>query len=239
MYTQTTMTPGNPRILLKLAIITVVSFLAMKIHAAITINFSSTPFGTNLQSDGSAVDSSFTFELGTFIDSFVPTAGNTDQWLANWTPVLDSSGSAVAEATAPYGTISSAFGDFDGFSSNVTLDNNNTPFEIGSQGYVWGFDSQANDSEWILLTNTDAGNEWIFGDTGAGSIPFSPIFSVSTAGEAIVGAINFTDGMGAPISFQTEAVSLPPAVPEPSTTIVLTATALAFALRRKRRDRSS
>lgn len=232
MDTNNTTAPRNRHLAIKLATAAAIAALAMKIHAEVNINFSSTPFGTNLQSDGSAMDTSFTFELGTFTGGFVPTAVNTDQWAANWTPVVDSGGTTVPEAITSYGTTPSAFGDFDGFASEVTLDHNNAPFDIGSQGYVWGYDTLAGDGEWILLTNTDPGDEWTFGDTSG--IAFSESWSVGSAGEAIIGAINFTGGGGADIAMQTGDVSLPPAVPEPSTTVVLTATALAFALRRRR-----
>jgi hypothetical protein len=232
MDTKTTTTPRNRHLAIKLATAAAIAALAMKIHAEVNINFGSTPFGTNLQSDGSAMDSSFTFELGTFTGGFVPTAGNTDQWATNWTPVVDSGGTPLPDAITSYGTI--PFGSsssFEGFNSEIALDHNTSPIDIGAQGYVWGYNTLAGDGEWILLTNTDPSDKWTFGD--ASGITFSEAWTVGSADEAIVGAINFTDG-GAAIAMQTANVSLPPAVPEPSTTIVLAATAFAFAFRRRR-----
>ncbi len=210
-----------------------IAALAMKIHAEVSITFASTQFGTNLQSDGSAMDSSFTFELGTFANGFAPTAGNTDSWLANWTPLTNSSGGTVPEASVQYGTISTIFGPTDGFSSSATLEHNDSPFGIGQQGYIFGFDSLSGDADWILLTNTDpAPDEWTYAD--ATGISFTESWTVGTATDAIVGNINFTDGKGDFISMQAGAVSLPPAVPEPSTAAILAAAALGLGLRRRR-----
>ena len=212
-----------------------IAVLAMKIHAEVTISFASTQFGTNLQSDGSAMDSSFTFELGTFANGFAPTAGNTDQWLANWTPVTSSSGTPHPDASTQYGTVPTIFGPTDGFSGEVTLDHNNAPFVLGQQGYIFGYDSLTGEADWILLTNTDpAPDEWTY-TTATGGIAFLESWTVGTATGAIVGNINFTDGKGDFISMQTGAVSLPPAVPEPSTAAFLAAAAIGLGLRRRRK----
>ena len=210
-----------------------IAVLAMKIHAEVTITFASTQFGTNLKSDGSAMDSSFTFELGTFGNGFAPTAGNTDQWLANWTPLTNSSGIAVPEASVQYGTINTIFGPTDGFSSSATLEHNDSPFGIGQQGYIFGYDSLSGEADWILLTNTDpTPDEWTYAN--ATGISFTESWTVGTAGDAIVGNVNFFDGKGDFISMQSGSVSLPPAVPEPSTAAIFAVAALGFGLRRRR-----
>ncbi len=226
-------------IAIRLSLVAAVATLAMKIHAEVTINFSSTPFGTNLKSDGSAMDSSFTFELGAFANGFVPTAGNTDQWLANWVPVSNSGGVPIPNASTQYGSINHpVFGtSYDGFASELTLDHNNSPFQSGSRGYIWGYDSQSGDSEWILLTNTNAGTDaWTFPDATA-PISFSESWSVGNAGQAIIGSINFNDPVNGLVSMQSGNVSTPPVVPEPSTAILLTASALALGLGRRRPNR--
>ena len=76
---------------------------------------------------------------------------------------------------------------------------------------------------------------WAFRlDADATGIAFTESWTVGTAGEAIIGEINFFDGKGDFISMQAGAVTLPPAVPEPSTAAILTAALCGFGLRRRR-----
>ena len=234
---QSQLDPAQYSLYTRLGIAIVVTFVAMKIHAEITIEFGSTPFGTNIQSNGSSMDESFTFELGTFGGGFVPTSGNTDQWLANWTPLQDSLGNTVPDSITDYGTTNTIFGPTDGFASSVTLDHNNSPFEIGSQGYIWGYDSRDGTAEWILLTNTedsDDGITWRYGDASPDSLAFTETWDVSGATETVVGSINFFDGGGDFISMQSGSVTLPPAVPEPATSVILTGALAMLGLRRRR-----
>lgn len=219
----------STQLIIKLGVGAAVVMVAMKLHAAITINFSSPAFGVNQQSDGSLLDSSFTFELGTFDNGFVPTAANTDNWLANWTPVVDSGGTPVPEATTPYGTITTIFGPTDGFGSSVDLDHNNSPFEINQQGYIWGYNSQTGASEWVLMTNTTPTDAWTYGD--ASGLAFTETWTVGTS-QAVLGDVNFDDGSTF-VSLRTAAVSAP--VPEPATSLLAGGTLALLALRRRRR----
>lgn len=219
---------SNSQLFIKMGVATAVILVAMKLHAAITINFSSPAFGTNQQSDGSPLDSSFTFELGAFDNGFVPTAANTDNWLANWSPVTDPGGTPLAEASAPYGTISTIFGPSEGFGSSVDLDHNNAPFEINQQGYIWGYDSRTGSSEWILMTNSSPTDAWTYGD--ASGLAFTETWTVGTS-QAVLGDVNFDDGATF-VSLRTAAVSAP--VPEPATSLLAGATLALLCLRRRR-----
>ncbi len=217
----------------RLAAAFVIAAAIMRIHAAINYEFSSTQFGTNLQSDGSAMDNTFTFELGTFAAGFTPTSGNTDQWLANWSPVTDGSGAALAGATTQFGTIDSFFGPYEGFRSSVELEHNNDPFAIGSQGYVWGFTGRDEGTEeWILFTNDSAGDAWQFGDTSV--LGFPGTWESGGANNAIIGEVNFLDSKDDFIAMQSAEVTLGPVVPEPATGALLACAGIAFAARRRR-----
>lgn len=232
MKTKLPTDPVQNALLMRFAIAIAVTFVAMKIHAEITINFGSAPFGTNLKSDDSAMDTSFTFELGTFAGGFDPTDANTDQWLANWVAVQDSGGSTLSGAVVPYDTITVLGLPSDGFNSSVALDHNNTPFEIGSQGYIWGYDNTSLDGEadWLLFTNTD----WTFKDGSPDALSFTEAWDIGAADEAVVGDINFFDNEGDFISMQAESVGTPPVVPEPSTAVILGAAFSMFCMRRRR-----
>jgi len=143
-------------------------------------------------------DGSFKFELGVFTSGFAPTAANTDQWLANWTPISDSSGNPMAAATADFKNISSIFGNFDGFNSTVDLTHNNPPLNVGVQAYIWGYDNRSTtgSGQWILLTNSTT---WILPDTDS-LVGFVQNWTVGSAapGETQIGSINgpsMTTGM--------------------------------------------
>jgi hypothetical protein len=56
---------------------------ASRIHAQ-TLNWGNEVFGDLTDSEGAALDNTFVFELGSFVDGFVPTASNVEHWVLNW-----------------------------------------------------------------------------------------------------------------------------------------------------------
>jgi hypothetical protein len=216
----------------------IVTMVVMKIHAEVSITFSSTPNGLNQQSDGSPLDTSFTFELGTFTDGFVPSSSNTDMWSDKWSPLSDATGSTEPGAITNYRTINGLFGEtYDGFNSTADLAHNDDPFETSDQGYIWGYDSRgAGQNEWVLITNdgtNPSDDPWLFPNTG-GIGGFGEAWDVAGADHAILGDINFLDDKNDFISLQTASVNGPP-VPEPSTALILGVGAATLGLRRRRR----
>jgi hypothetical protein len=148
-----------------------------------TLVVSSTPLSSNITSQGLPLDSSFTFELGTFISGFVPDADNTTEWLSNWIPLSDASGDPVPEATVQYNDEAAPSPPYspgtkvNNFDISVALSHNTSPFTAGSKFYVWGFNNRTEDGpgEWILITD----NLWVW----PVSSPNQPGFVVADLGE--------------------------------------------------------
>ena len=209
--------------------------------ASVTIGFSGGfPDTPQKLSDGSdiPVDGSFTFELGAFASGFTPTALNTDQWLAHWSVVTDGSGAELASARTPFVTRTFLFGRTGpGFKSDVELTHNNPNFSNGAQGYIWGYDTQTTpgQAEWILMTrftDTPADDPWTYpSSTGA-----SPdiLWSSGNADVAIVGSLGIYGGDANAIQMTTAAITIPGAIPEPTSAALLALAACGAGLRRRR-----
>ena len=127
------------RIFLVLALIVV----STPLLAAHTINWGNSVGSSLYSSTGSALDDSYTFELGSF-GSFVPTEFNMTEWLSNW-KVFD-------RAAAPAGSGWNSGAGY--FTSSSTLLGNGTSseavtwslpgytFGAGEQGYIWVYNTQ-------------------------------------------------------------------------------------------------
>lgn len=219
--------------LINIGLFLTVIALGLHLHAAATINFQSDLVATNQRSDGSTpMDTTYSFQLGTFANGFVPTAANTDVWLDNWrtVPLIDSSGDPVPGNSTPY-TQDEIFPGSGLYSNNFEgvgqLQNNDAPFQTTSQGYVWGYTVQqgtnGTPAEWILVTN----NSWKFPDANPVGPPNNAIWGVSDPGtSAVLGAVN--DGS---VHMRSAGVTL---VPEPSSTLLAVLTLGLLALRRRR-----
>ena len=77
----------------------------------------------NETSTGLPMDAGFSFELGVFKGSFVPSPTNKAEWAANWVP---------AQRVTYNGTEQQFAGLF-------TVADNTSPFTVGKAAYVWGF----------------------------------------------------------------------------------------------------
>ncbi|MFT4637759.1 MAG: hypothetical protein ACI8T1_001069 [Verrucomicrobiales bacterium] len=151
------------------------------VEAGTTVAYGSTVGAVNLKSDGSRMDESFSFQLGTFAGGFIPTASNTDLWLENWR-ALDS----AVYNTQPVGGIFPPDLLINAFADSVLLEDNSPPFDIGGKIYIWGYDQRAvpGAAEWILVTDPD----WSWPD---GSLVLPAVgYSVGNADIAVIGTIN-------------------------------------------------
>ena len=152
------------------------------------VNWNSSLLQTNLTSAGTAMDSSFVFELGAFdlTDGFVPTSGNTDEWAARWRP-----------AQRNFYNITTRL-----FSGNFEVTSNASPFATSDKGYVWGHHCSGQNGEWILLTSTN----WKWPQVGGANQAVS--WTVGNSQTPIVGQIN-----GSGFHMRTSAVGVNPLPP--------------------------
>jgi hypothetical protein len=231
-------TKGGRRFGLSVAVL---AMLGSSLHADINISFSSRVDSTNEQSDGSPLDTSFTFELGSFSNSFTPMADNTDQWLINWTPAPNSNTDPSSGPTVSYtqtslpSFIAPDTGMSNNFSGSITLNTNSSPFGPTDLGYIWGYDDRdgVGTGEWVLISNPS----WLYPTVVPGPQLGGPDWQVSDSGTFAVdgiGSVNPTySGLGDAPLLVTSSVILAPAIPEPATAVLL-AGALGLLLIRRR-----
>lgn len=182
-----------------------------------TIQWGGAAFDRLIQSDGQLVTASFSFQLGTFGDSFVPSLENAEDWSANWKLFDD----------AKLNEESSFFS-----SSAVLLDNE--VFLPGEKAYLWIFNATrpGPTAEWALLSNVT----WEMPEESDPRVPTLE-WRVSSADQAYFGGVNGESGPGerrAPESDFVIQLHTFPAIPEPSTTLVLGAGLLVLTGTRRR-----
>lgn len=204
-----------------------------------TINWGGAAFDNLYTSYGSALDDSFTFELGTF-GAFVPTELNQDQWLANWR-VFDRATAANSGWTSSTGFFESSANLNDNGTSSSPEANPLSTFALGEQAYIWAFNTQQMTfgyTEWALITNNssdgNSADNWTFpAPTDHSLTPLE--WRVSLATNVPYGGLNSVEGPGGytvnPVTFDLQTHSV---VPEPGSALLLTALGL-IGLRRRRR----
>ena len=184
------------------------------------------------QSDGSFLDTTFTFQLGVFVDAFDPDGSNTSLWSGSWQP--------FDEATSA----NNGFNPIVGFvNRTVPLNEDGTtavdPFAadghnfFDAQPMVWVFNNKNADtsSEWALYTDTD----WIFPSSASDSSPTSHQFRLADADTVIFGGINSTTSSGGSREAEIATFDLQThQVPEPSSGILGLLGALLLGWRRRR-----
>ena len=201
---------------------------------AITVNWGDTFFGSDIQSDGTDLDATFTFQIGTF-GSFVPIEANAAMWSANWT-VLDN-----ATYDVGFDRFQSSFqlATDGGIPGNVISSSTGESVAIGEQVYIWVYDTDVYGfgSEWALITDADAlnGDDWTVPDAGDQSA--GPLdWRVSLATTPIFGGANDVRGEGTftsvPPAFDLQTATY---VPEPSSALLVLAGLGLFGGRRRRR----
>ncbi len=196
-------------------------------------------FNDNLyDSKGTALDSTYSFEIGTF-GGFSPTYQNVDQWQANW-HVIDR---AFDPDSNGWNSSQQFFVGTVGFKTDGTSDSlDANPADVFAQGqvvYLWAYNSKSivPSSEWALVTDgTTAGNTgdpWIIPDPADTSGSYN--WNLSDASTSMIGGANGVQGPGG-YSTTPGIFSLQTAVvPEPGSAFLLLAAAAAHLTRRLRR----
>jgi hypothetical protein len=209
---------------------------------ASTISWGSDTESLLFTSGGSLLDSSYTFEVGTFGD-FIPTSTNTDQWFDNWKR-FDRATTANGSWNPGAGWVSANVTVLDGTDPLVTTDivsssafaDTSKTWLVGEKAYIFVYNNATitPTTEWALVTDPS----W----TLPGSSTHSSItvdWTVNLAGQPILGGNENVGFVGTRTvnpgfsNLQTSTVN-PAAVPEPSSVLLVGAVGLLGLLGRRR-----
>ncbi|MFT5108598.1 MAG: hypothetical protein ACI8XO_000191 [Verrucomicrobiales bacterium] len=182
----------------------------------------------NFDSDGLALDATYTYSFGVFTGGFDPDVSDPEDWSSNWV-LLDS---------ATYNELAHFF-------SSAWLVTDNT--YSGLQAYIWIYNQTAtvdDTTEWVLITDADGldGDDWTVPNVGdQTALPAE--WRVSEAAAPVFGGLDDTQGPGDftadPGTFELQTHSFPEPVPEPSVVLLLMLTGGAGMLRRRRSARAA
>lgn len=197
-----------------------------------TLDWGSEVFSDLADSEGNPLDSMFVFELGSFVNGFVPDETNVHSWISNWR-VFDS---ASFDGGLGYFTSTVQMND-DGTSSNPTASAIN--FQ-GLSAYLWirNDDDAVEGSEW-LLTRSDS---WTFPGADPGccdnETPLQWSVSDLDGGDTpIWGSQGGVEGSGFHTDGDPHTLQTYTFVPEPSTAVLAGLACACAALRRRRNIR--
>ncbi len=214
---------------------------------AVDISYSNTPTDELYNSQGVALDSTFSFEMGLFINGFTPNANNISDWAANWI-VFDL---AFYDTSSPDPVTGGWNVDIQYFASNAFHQTNGTSdslyttpggvFPQNGQAYLWVYNSKdiTFTSEWALVTDFNiTGNvadQWRFPNP-ADSTGTVITWDLADADTAIFGALHSGSSTGGgTVSNQPSSFSLQTyQVPEPGGALLVASAGLLLMLRRAR-----
>lgn len=149
--------PPHRHSLRQAAILLVAAFLCGVVDGR-QINWRSPTGRVNTTSDGTPLDTSFVFELGSFADGFEPTALNRSEWAAHW----------VVVGRTAYRTSDQAFSD----THVVTTFDPETP--VGRDVYIWGHNTlEGGNNEWFMARKSD----WNWPSPAPLSLPLTWVIS--------------------------------------------------------------
>jgi hypothetical protein len=204
-----------------------------------TIDWGSAVGDSLVTSTGLALDSTFTFELGTF-GSFVPSEFNLDLWLANW-KVFDRATAPAANGWDP--ALGFVSGSATLLTNGTSSDSPPLPaftFAQGEQAYIWVYNGFTIDAltEWALVTNNgsdgNALDDWTMpAHADQTALPLD--WRLSNATQVPFGGLNDVEGPGdysvIPPAFELQTHT----VPEPGSALLIAISGLLFQVRRRLR----
>jgi hypothetical protein len=207
------------------------------------ITWSNELFDSLYDSQGVPIDATFTFELGTFINGFVPTSSNLSLWEQNWiafdATTLDTS--ELFPGSGPRNLFGSEADITAGGGSSSPFATPGGVFPVNSLAYLWVYDSKAVTftSEWALVTDlvtaTNLENNWRFPAPGTDTdLPLS--WNLVDADTAIFGAVQSGASQGGGnVSVEPSQFSLQTyQVPEPGGAVLVASAGILLLLRRSR-----
>lgn len=187
-------------------------------------------------SNGNTLDTTFSFEIGTF-GGFIPTYQNIDQWAANW-HVFERAYDPDANGWNAVDQFFVAQADHNTSGNSESPDAN--PLDVFIQGekiYLWVYNSKdiLPTSEWALVTDSvisgNTAEQWVIPDP-MDLPPISHEMKLVDADDVIIGGVNGVQGEGT-FNATPPAFSLQTAVvPEPGSGLLVLAAAAAFLQRR-------
>ncbi len=195
-----------------------------------TLNWGNEVFGGVTDSEGVTLDNTFVFELGSFVDGFVPTESNLDQWVLNW----EAFDQAAYNGTFGYFT-STVYVNNDVTSSNTTA---STLSFAGLDAYIWirNDDNPVEGTEWLL---TRAAN-WTFpsvgGDCCNTQVIEWAVSDLEPGDMPVWGRQNGAIGSGEFTTAGTTGLQTFGFVPEPSSALLVAVAGGFLVLRRRRSD---
>lgn len=207
--------------------------LAVPRLQAQTLNWGSKVFSDLADSEGNTLaENAFVFELGAFVEDFVPDEENVGQWFANWR-VFDTAGynGYSGEGDLIWGH----FGSTTQIRNNVTNGSSSFSF-AGLSAYIWirNSDTPVEGSEWLLTRAT----HWVFPTTGGGCCENNPplewsVSDLKPGDVPLWGNQGGTSGPGVYTVTGSHTLQTYTFVPEPSS-LALAALASCVMLRRRR-----
>ncbi len=218
------------------------AWLLPSLALARTISWSNMVEDNFFNSQGVALDATFTFEIGIFINGFVPSATNLNDWNANWL-VFD-----AAIANDGWNVNAQFFSSStEQLSSGESSSGFASPgiFPANAQAYLWVYNSKAvaDSSERALVSdlsptgNIEGTDRWIFPAPPVAQST-SPILTwqLADAETAIYGAVQSGGSQGGgSVSNQPGVFSLQTyQVPEPGSTLLIGAAGVLILMRRRR-----
>ncbi|MEM7387998.1 MAG: PEP-CTERM sorting domain-containing protein [Verrucomicrobiota bacterium] len=191
---------------------------------------------SNLDSSGSPLTASYSFQLGTFGSSFTPNAANASSWSSNWVPFDTADYNPAAAYFTGSADLEQSSGSGLAVSSSTGL-----AFAPGDQAYIWVYNNQSLSdlTEWSLLTNDgsdgDANDDWLMPEPASHSLPLQ--WRVSGASDSILGGANgesSEDGFRTSTTTDFDLQTHKLVVPEPSSALLFLFGSMLFAFRRQR-----
>lgn len=200
-------------------------------------------FDQALTSTGDTIDDGFIMQLGIFINDFVPTKANRNDWISNWR-VFDQ---------APY---DEDFGFLPGTADLLSDGSSNSAYASVGTDF-----SNAEAFIWVRNSNTmnhDSGDEWFLARAGSWVFPDAPdndcncvvdvlefaisdiVNEISDAGTEVVwGRTEIYEGEGLVHEINESAIIQTYTIPEPSAGLALMAGALGLLWYRRRKRKEA